>query len=255
MVSTAEAIEAARLIRSMYTPEILEAGKTIHNMTNWTTVSYFCDQRTSTQGLIAMPPDKSVVMVCFKGSEELTDWKLDAMAYKTRWRLWGDRESTRVHRGFYKAYRGVRLKVLRELSDIRELIYRETGSYPRLVIAGHSLGGAVAHLMAFDLTGVGRQLMQISNTELVTFGSPAVFSSKADHRVQPIYSFTQIQASRFVNAGDPIPMVPHLGYKHFGEAIVPEVKALHPGHDKPHLRWSMDNHNINTYINMLGLSL
>lgn len=249
----------------MYRPEIIEAGKTINNMPNWTTLSYFEDQKTSTQGIIAIQPydlsglnpaDKMppIMAICFKGSEELTDWKIDLMAWKSRWHLWGGETSCqRIHRGFYKAYRGIRLKMLRELRDFCVAFQAQHGFMPRIAIAGHSLGGAVAHLAAYDFVNVPGIVGKHDMVDLVTFGSPMVFASGRHESISAIHAFgSAINTKRFVNLGDPVPNVPRLGYRHYGETITPDCENLHP-RGEASLRWSMDNHNINTYINLLSL--
>ena len=73
-----------------------------------------------------------------------------------------------VHMGFWNQYNSVREAVA---SEVRKAVQKAPGQYDMLV-AGHSMGGALARLCAFDLLGHGIAIK--GRTMLVTIGSVCV---------------------------------------------------------------------------------
>lgn len=162
---------------------------------------------TDTQ--VFLQRDAGVVRICFPGTASRQDWKTDAMIRKTDWR------AGRVHRGFAHAINSV-------LDDITARLQAED----RIIVAGHSLGGALAMLCADELARRGERIDAV-----YTFGQPRVGNwTFAAHYNAQLHDETW----RIVNAGDPVPRVPFVfgTYKHAGTEVYlgdpGEVVVDHP---------------------------
>ena len=136
----------------------------------------------------------------FPGTESVRDVMTDAMFWRRVVPYNGTNPAILVHAGFLRAYKSVR----RQIHYVARLF--QPASF---VVAGHSLGAALATLCAVDLQYNFRRL-----TTLHTSGSPRVgnaeFARSACGRVMHFRRVTQ---------GDIVTRVPMCGYKHFGIRI------------------------------------
>ncbi|MDX1964964.1 MAG: lipase family protein [Pirellulales bacterium] len=145
-----------------------------------------------TQCFVASSPE--IALVSFRGTESRGDW-LRNINVPGRTRDYGI-----VHRGFLGAFQAVE-------SRIRSTI---TGIHGRkLILTGHSLGGALATVMAAEW----QNFMPAS--WIVTFGQPAVGTGAFQMFFQQHY-FGKF--FRFVNDDDIVPRVPP-GYRHVGRLL------------------------------------
>jgi pimeloyl-ACP methyl ester carboxylesterase len=117
-------------------------------------------------------------IICIRGTANLDNWLTDARAFPAR-----SCGGYLAHKGFVSAY--------------RELC---AGGMPttkgqKVIATGHSLGGALATLLA-EHTGC----------RLVTFGSPRVYWRFG--------SAPKLNHIRIVRDDDPVPMIPALFYSH-----------------------------------------
>lgn len=155
------------------------------------------EKKTGTQAFIA--EDAKKIVIAFRGSSSVKDVLIDIAVNKVcfpRVRRWFFKP--RVHSGFFAAYSSVQGVVL---NTIKELYSKK----PRqVIITGHSLGGALGTLAAFDIANT----LSIRPT-LYTFGCPRVgnrwFIRKYHGKVK--HSF------RIVNDDDIVPHLPKVGYK------------------------------------------
>jgi Lipase (class 3) len=138
--------------------------------------------------------DKAVV-VAFRGTKELMDWfsNLNVLGTTTNYGT--------VHRGFHQAFTIVRDR-LRDLVD--PLIAGR-----KLLLTGHSLGGALATIAAAEW----RNSYPIAS--VYTYGQPCVGGSAFQALMNDEFAG---RFFRFVNADDIVPRVPP-GYKHIGRRI------------------------------------
>lgn len=145
-----------------------------------------------TQCFIASTSD--VLLVAFRGTESWGDW-LRNVNVPGRTRDYGV-----VHRGFLAAFQVVE-------SKLRSASTGHTGK--KLVLTGHSLGGALATVMAAEWQGF------MPATRVATYGQPAVGRGAFGVFFQQHYSG---RFFRFVNDDDIVPRVPP-GYEHVGRLL------------------------------------
>ena len=154
-----------------------------------------------TQGYVAYGPER--VLIAFRGTESGRDWRTNLQAV-TDPGPWYD---TRVHEGFQDAFAAVALQV-------GEIIGRVVRQGQPIWITGHSLGGALAVLLAATLLEAGRPV-----AGLYTFAAPRVgdgaFEAELNDQMRNAAHW------RVANAGD---LVPHLPpepmFSHAGKRVL-----------------------------------
>lgn len=140
----------------------------------------FHDEKTDAQGFGTTMADGTAI-IAFRGTQvdRLMDLISDARFWPVRWDGPG-----RVHLGFRNAFYGVR-------AQIDDWLAKQPGR-TGLVVTGHSLGAAIATLMAASHP----------NSILVTFGSPRV-GGKAF-----VTAFEGRDVRRYVDCTDAVTRVP-----------------------------------------------
>lgn len=129
-----------------------------------------------------------VTWIAFRGTQ-LREW-MDINADRKFLPAYAGRRRGLVHRGFLGRWR--------ELQEfLRGVMQGVTG---RVIVTGHSLGGALATLCAADL-GADRRLLRIDKPDLITFGCPLVGSASFNRHLL----FVTGDVVRITNGNDPIP--------------------------------------------------
>lgn len=154
------------------------------------TVTGFSDRRSGTQAFAVLDGEGDA-WVAWRGTHvtSVIDLLVDFAAWRVSWH-----GEARVHAGFRWAYRRLAVPIAAWLDD---------NPHRTLVTTGHSLGGALATLLAADRPGA----------ELVTFGSPRVGNR----------AFADLLATRtarrFAAGCDGVAAIPWewIGYVHAGE--------------------------------------
>lgn len=145
-----------------------------------------------TQAFIAWTGD--LVLIAFRGTESIGDWLIDLNI------LSSTRPYGVVHRGFLGAFQVVEQR-------LRQLLGGLAGR--RLLLTGHSLGGALATVAAAELPSTFKA------AAIYTYGQPAVgkgdFTSFFSHNFAGAFH-------RFVNDDDIVPQVPPT-FAHVGNLI------------------------------------
>lgn len=173
----------AELSRLVYAaPGIVESTLASRGFTGVHLVNSGVDLRRESHGtqvVIAAIPERKQTFVVFRGTESgvIDDVLTDARTLQA-----AGPAGSRVHSGFDAAYRAVR-------PGIQELLQGVSG---RIVLCGHSLGGALANLAAIDRP----------ESLLVTFGAPRV----GDSRFADLLAAVAVR--RYVNCCDIVPRVP-----------------------------------------------
>ncbi|QBO35705.1 DUF2974 domain-containing protein [Periweissella cryptocerci] len=103
---------------------------------------------------------KDLIVISFKGTKSWDDWKNNVKIKLVRF---AEGEG-RVHTGFYQAVRALD-------SRLWEVFQQIDNSEKRILITGHSKGGAMAQIFARMLVNHGVDRKRIN---VVTFGSPRV---------------------------------------------------------------------------------
>lgn len=145
--------------------------------------------------------DDHLFVVC-RGTNELPDWEDNANCVVTQ-TICGP-----FHKGFYRSAMDVWTSIHCELNKLRAEKNRP------IVFTGHSLGGAMAVVMAARLLH-----LEGPTFDLYTFGQPRIFGESQD-----ALEFNNAMIGkyyRFHNNNDIVPRLPTrlMGYTHVGEYI------------------------------------
>ncbi|TFK74280.1 alpha/beta-hydrolase [Pluteus cervinus] len=162
-----------------------------------------------TEGFIARDDDREEIVVSFRGSLSPVDALTDIQIIRTTLNTPGVANvgDASVHIGFLNAYNLV-------ARDVLAVVQNQTARHPKykLVVTGHSLGGALAAIGAISLQAAHPTVP----IKLYTFGQPrtgnAAFAALVEQRIGVNNIF------RAVHTFDGVPTIlfQALGYKHFG---------------------------------------
>ncbi|RMT98463.1 hypothetical protein ALP39_03338 [Pseudomonas marginalis pv. marginalis] len=148
---------------------------------------FFDDEKDGTDTQAFITHHDEVILIAVRGTASAADGLRDANAHQVHFA----EGVGKAHDGFYQAYRAVRNFVLRYLDQFH------TGQ--RIVICGHSLGGAIALLLAEGL----RRIPDANyNILLYTYGAPRAADSAFTAGASTLVHH------RIVNHNDPVPSVP-----------------------------------------------
>uniref|UniRef100_A0A0D9W700 C2 domain-containing protein n=1 Tax=Leersia perrieri TaxID=77586 RepID=A0A0D9W700_9ORYZ len=175
---------------------------------------------TDTQVAIWRDSSRRRLVVAFRGTEQ-SKWKdlvTDLMlvpAGLNPERLGGDfKQEVQVHSGFLSAYDSVRNRIIALVNNAVGYMDEDSAeNIPKwhVYVTGHSLGGALATLLALELSSSQMAKSGVIFVTMYNFGSPRV----GNRRFAEVYNATVKDSWRVVNHRDIIPTVPRLmGYCH-----------------------------------------
>jgi hypothetical protein len=187
---------------------------------------------------IVQSRDGRVVILCYRGTPplDLVSWALDAEIEPEQIDIGREGDPLRgyVHGGFYRNVRATRFEVVKALlraADGKSIAGdgRVVKPLQALYIAGHSLGGAMALLMAMMLrnTQPGSDYGKIAAKlkAVYTFGQPMVASRELADILQQD-AFFRDKLIRYIYSRDVIPQLPPVGdYAHFGQEFRYDVNT------------------------------
>ncbi|XP_020872701.1 uncharacterized protein LOC9304431 isoform X3 [Arabidopsis lyrata subsp. lyrata] len=194
---------------------------------------------TDTQVAIWRDTRRKRVVIAFRGTEQ-TKWKdlqTDLMLVPTGLnpeRIGGDfKQEVQVHSGFLSAYDSVRIRIISLLKMAIGYIddVAECEDKWHVYVTGHSLGGALATLLALELSSSQLAKRGAITVTMYNFGSPRV----GNKQFAEIYNQKVKDSWRVVNHRDIIPTVPRLmGYCHVahpvylsaGDVVSPPFRSL-----------------------------
>lgn len=129
---------------------------------------------------------EDVAVIVFRGTDDTSDWLTNLNWFPA------DTPHGAIHSGFYNAYQPLKPRIATLLSE----------SPPKhLWITGHSLGGALALVCAYDL--MGNENLDLNG--IITFGQPMVARKQlAEH----LDSVLLGRYARYVNGKDMVPKLP-----------------------------------------------
>lgn len=131
---------------------------------------FFYNRDTTVQAYVARSDRRREIYVAFRGSVTLANWIYNLYVLKTTV-IWehaqgGKFRSPQVHEGFYLDYRSISQELVAHVL----LLASQNPNY-RIVVTGHSLGGALASLCAMELAELIDSGQEVY---LTTFESPRV---------------------------------------------------------------------------------
>ncbi|UUN90740.1 lipase family protein [Pseudomonas extremorientalis] len=148
---------------------------------------FFDDEKFGTDTQAFITHHDEVILIAVRGTASAADGLRDANAHQVVF-LEG---VGKAHEGFYQAYRAMRNFILSYL--------RQFHTNQRIIICGHSLGGAIALLLAESLR---RSPGTNYNILLYTYGAPRAADSEFTAGASTLVHH------RIVNHNDPVPSVP-----------------------------------------------
>ncbi|KAF5736689.1 hypothetical protein HS088_TW14G00839 [Tripterygium wilfordii] len=189
-------------------------------------ICFLDNESTDTQVAIWCDSSQRRVVVAFRGTEQARwkDLRTDLMlvpAGLNPERIGGDfKQEVQVHSGFLSAYDSVRIRIISiiklsigydDRDDIVETLHRW-----HVYVTGHSLGGALATLLALELSSSQLMKRGAISVTMYNFGSPRV----GNKRFADVYNKKVKDSWRVVNHRDIIPTVPRLmGYCHVAQPV------------------------------------
>lgn len=153
-------------------------------------------------GFVAWNPSDKTAIVSFRGTQKyLQEWLKDFTFVPVPYKY--VRGAGMVHLGFQLVYEPLRKEVL-------DAVRTQCKGATRILVTGHSLGGAIAQLAALDIAANAKDQAKI---ELYTFAAPAagdlVYHNAFEKAVSPSYGV--------INAGDIVPWISP--YVHNGKDV------------------------------------
>ena len=203
----AAALSAAAASSLVYTNDQETLEQTCRSQFDFDSCKFF--RKNNTESFIAS--NNHTILVCFRGTQGLDDWiaNLNIAEKATQFGM--------VHSGFLDAFLDIK-------STLESSIDNLLTSNQKLVLTGHSLGGALSTIAASEW----RNRYEIRS--VYTFGQPAVGNRKFRDGMK----FMKEHIFRVVNDDDIVPRIPP-GYKHVGTRIkLPSNRKLsHIGIEAP----------------------
>lgn len=176
-------------------------------------IHFLHDRKTHTQAFVTH--NDRMILISVRGTEGLQDWLRDFDARQ----IVVDEFEGEVHRGFYGAFVAVKEFIERYLEGFLT-------SAHTIIVCGHSLGGAIALLLADWL----RRLPGSPSVVLYTFGAPRAGNTTF------VESAKDLVHHRLVNHNDPVPGVPFAWLDAEWRLAVPGAAMLLGSLGAPHVR-------------------
>lgn len=165
--------------------------------------AWFEDTKTDTQGFGCTY--ETALILCFRGTESKRDAILDGKRNKIPFQV-EDRVVGKVHEGFAEAANAIR-------KQVEEFVAKHS-SGKRIWITGHSLGGAIATLVA---AGIAHSRGPEALGGIYTFGQPRVGNGTFKRMlIEKLGGKPEVQRKvfRIYRCADPVAMMPRFGYRH-----------------------------------------
>lgn len=176
----------------------------------------------------------TTLIYAFRGTVTKNEMRIDLRTNQTPW---FDRMS--VHSGFLELYRSYRTNLLQWLHTAHQRVY----------ISGHSLGGALASMMALDIS----QRMGEHNVFCVTFGAPRVGDEEFAQRLNQ----SNVRMLRYANKADVITSLPLNLMPDFSKRKG-TFMYIHAGEEHSFIQNEKDmktNHSMAMYVRYMDGSL
>lgn len=229
----------------------------ISQITNWdlgfvsqlfpmvTDITVIINSTSNACGYTAYNPAEDEVLIIFRGTEplDLQNWIDDLDTYFTPY---DQCEGCEVHEGFYGTYLDIQPKILAAAGALFK-------KYPnsRKLVAGHSLGGALAVHAGVDIINHFGEI-----DEFYTYGSPRVgnaqFAQWSNSKVKGNFN------SRITHNRDPVPHLPleSWGFLHVDNEVYysddTNYVICNKGEDDNCSNRDLININVLDHLNYMG---
>jgi hypothetical protein len=117
--------------------------------------------------------------------------------------------NVKVIGGVYKILNEMIHTIIKAIQDIKS---RSADGSKKIIITGHSLGGALATL--FTYVCAKNKTFEGDKLSCVSIGAPRVFNNEGAKEFCEMCSTEMFEYKRIVNQNDVIPMLPKIGYEH-----------------------------------------
>lgn len=171
----------------------------------------YSDRATGARGFVgafsAGLVSPEILVLSFQGSENIQNWIENIKITKTKRNM--TCSGCQVHAGFYDCWKSLAAPMLAELHRLQA-----SHSGAKVYVTGHSLGGAVAMLAAYEL----QYENNVTVDGVYTFGQPRV-GNKAFH---DFYNGGSPRVTwRLTHWHDPVPHLPleSMGFTHIGTEV------------------------------------
>lgn len=207
--------------------------------------------------------NSETVVFAFRGTREIFDWWISNIKMMPRaLKNCGEgAKEVKVHSGFQKALYYPDKTTKSDAFDAIILHVKQNELFDgnrKIVITGHSLGGAIGTLFAAKLRYLYPNYVKDHLINIVVFGSPSVGLKK----FHLFYDSLHERTVRIVNGSDGVPFAPPAFYYHVGSELWLDINDI-----KTNQKWKMRflrairlpigkflrDHKIKSYINRLKL--
>jgi len=151
-----------------------------------------------THGFVLHDPDTNSIILAIRGTQSLLDILDDVCVCFDPYENMCP--GCKVHRGFHERWESAKNQVI-------GIVEKYKARYPKakLILTGHSLGGAVIAMAAGELS------FKFSIDAIYTFGQPRV-----GNKAYSDWLYSRVKIIRVTHNKDPVPTLPFslLGYKH-----------------------------------------
>ena len=156
--------------------------------------------------------NKNTYIVAFRGTDDTIDWSSNLSLIKTsikdppkhliiKWPWYAYYKEPRMHSGFVNAYNSLKKDIYEYFEQ--ENIKGNLSSNSDIILTGHSLGGALATVCAYDIFSFKEKYKV--NLSVITFGAPRVCNLASALILNEMY---WDKSKRVVNCMDPITLTP-----------------------------------------------
>lgn len=140
---------------------------------------------TSSYAELWINTNTKIAILVFRGTMDFKNFISDISVAQVKCKLGDLSDCGKIHSGFLKAYKSLKLQIIKALSKIDK-------SYT-LKMTAHSLGAAIATLASYDLIGT-----RFAKQSITTFGSPSVGNFQFFNAYRNFSITHNIEMTRFV---------------------------------------------------------
>ena len=187
---------------------------------------------TPVPGFIAISQSSKLIVLSFRGTGSHQNWVQDFKIDQVE--VPDFCTGCKVHHGFWELWKSVSEDVTKLLTKVHD----ESPDY-RVIVVGHSLGGAEAILAAGEIRNQGS--WWTDNVEVYSYGSPRV----GNIETVEFLSQQSTKSYRVTAMQDPIPRLPmtFFGYQHTSPEYWIHSNPDNPGPDDVNVLWGYFNPN------------